>query len=113
MYVEIFIEIPNCFNNFLENYPILTYFEMKYISFETREKLRLDNEKNKFFKWMIPKKENSQTPEEYIKANIGTNKFPYLQINIFINLFMNQYKQDNALLTFLDENNNDITKECI
>jgi len=36
--------------------------------------------------------------EEYINGNIGANKFFYHQINIFIKLFINQYKADKAKL---------------
>lgn len=116
--VEIYIEIPNCFNNFLENYPILNYFKIDKIELKHREKLRIDPETTKFFNWMIPEEEKEGkkiklTPEEYIINNIGAEKFSYHQINIFIKLFINQYKMDNAKLTFRDENKEDVTTECI
>ena len=116
--IEIYIEIPNCFHNFLDNYPILNYFEMDRIDFKNKEKLRLDKEQTKFFEWMIPE-ENidgqiiKQKPEDYINSYIGAKIFSYHQINIFIKLFMNQYKIDNAKLTFLDKEDKDVTKECI
>ena len=113
--LEIYIEIPNCFNNFLDNYPILKYFKIDRIKFKNREKLRLNKEKAKFFKWMIPEKIDGkkQTPEEYINTYIGAEKFSYHQINIFINLYMNQYKIDNRKLQFLDWSYNDVTEKCI
>ena len=116
--VEIYIEIPNCFNNFLKNYPILNFFEIEHIEFKNREKLRLDKEMTKFYNWMIPEenvegKKIKKTPEEYINSHIGAEKFSYHQINIFNRLYMNQYKVDNAKLTFLSNSGKDITKECI
>jgi len=36
--------------------------------------------------------------EEYINGNIAANKFSYHQINIFIKLFIKQYKTDKAKL---------------
>lgn len=71
---------------------------MDLIEFKNREKLRLDNETIKFFNWMIPenKEEKKETPEEYINSHIGADKFSYHQINIFVKLFMNQYKIDNT-----------------
>jgi len=126
--IEIYIEIPNCFNNFLENYPILNYFGINKIDFNNKEKLRLDEEKTKFFNWMIPKEDEKgqpikTTPEEFIIDNMlnlhkedfkGTReaKFSYHQINIFIKLFMNQYKIDNKKLKFL-EDGEDVTDKCI
>ena len=115
--IEIYIEIPNCYNNFLQNYPILNYFEIVRIEFKNREKLRLDREKTKFFNWMIPEqtiegKVIQKAPEEYINENIGASKFSYHQVNIFIKLFMNQYKIDNKKLFFIDNGKN-VTEECI
>jgi len=117
--IEIYIEIPNCYNNFLENYPILNYFDDKdKIEFKKRDELRLDEEKIKFFNWMLPEEEKkgksiTKSAEDYIIKNIGADKFSYHQVNIFINLFMNQYKFDNKELIFYDKNNKNITKECI
>ena len=116
--IEIFIEIPNCFHNFIENYPILNYFQMDRIEFKNREKLRLNLEEEKFFNWMIPgiKKEGKiikQSPEDYINTYIGAEKFSYHQINIFIKLYMNQYKMENCQLRFRDENKKDVTDICI
>ena len=115
--LEIYIEIPNSFNNFLDDYPILNYYDKKRIDFQNKEPLRLDKETSKFFNWMIPEeyvegRKIKKTPEEYIIENIGTNRYSYHQINIFIKLFLNQYKADNKKLTFYDEGE-DVTKKCI
>ena len=118
--MEIYIEIPNCFYNFLENYPILNYFDIINIKFEDKEKLRLNQEQLKFFKWMIPKKKDQKLvqiePEEYINSHflaMGINKYSYHQVNIFIKLFINQYKMDDVKLEFFDKNKNDVTEQCI
>jgi len=115
--LEIYIEIPNSFNNFLDDYPILNYYEIKRIDFQTKDKLRLDKETSKFFNWMIPEEDIEgrkikKTPEEYILENIGTNRYSYHQINIFIKLFLNQYKADNKKLSFSDHGK-DVTNQCI
>ena len=116
--IKIYIEIPNCFNDFIDNYPILKYFKIDKIIFKEKEKLRLDKEQIKFFNWMIPeiKKEGKlvkPSHEEYINSNIGSKIYSYHQINIFIKLFIYQYKLDNTKLRFYDENDKDITKKCI
>ena len=46
--VEIYIEIPNCFFHFIKNYPILNYFKMDKIYFNSKEKLRLDEKQKNF-----------------------------------------------------------------
>ena len=46
--LEIYIEIPNSFNNFLNDYPILNYYDNKKIDFQQRESLRLDSETPNF-----------------------------------------------------------------
>ena len=116
--VEIFIEIPNCFYNFMDNYPILNYFQIVNIDFKKRERVRLSPEENIFFNLMISevKKEDEtkyKNPEEFINDNIGANKFSYHQINIFIKLFMNQYKMDNSKLTYYDKDGKNNTAEII
>ena len=117
--IEIYIEIPNCFIDFLENYPILNYFKIDKITFKEKEPLKLDNETIKFFNWMLPeeRKENNRfikpSPEEYIYANLGAKKFCYHQINNFIKLYLAQYKMDNAKLRFIDKEGKDVTKKCI
>ena len=117
--LEIYIEIPNCFYNFLEYYPILNYFDDKvYINFENRDKIRLNEIKNKFFQLMTAYKEKDgklihPEPEEFILSNIGEKKISYHQINIFINLFMNQYMSDNKKIKFVNELEEDVTEQCI
>ena len=66
---------------------------------------------------MIPNKNENgkstqQKPEEYIISHIGVNKFSYHQINIFIKLFMSQYKIENKKISFKD-NGKDVTEDCI
>ena len=118
--INIYIEIPNCFNNFIENYPILNYFEINIINFNNKEKIRLNNEEIKLFKLMMASIEKegkriNQTPEDFIDSNIGSKKYSYYQINIFIKLFkllLHQHILENKKIRYL-EIDKDVTRERI
>ena len=109
--IEIFIEIPNCFNNYISDYDILNSFEITDIKFENKPRLYLPKPKVDLFNFMLGLDTNKKI-YEFIKKEIGAQKFSYHQINIFINLFISQYSKFNTRLTFLN-NGVDVTEECI
>ena len=43
--IEIYIKIPNCFNDFMSNYGVLKFFDLKVIKLDEIPKLNLSNEK--------------------------------------------------------------------
>ena len=110
-YIEIYIEIPNCFNNYISDYDILNSFEITDIKFENKPRLYLPKPKVDLFNFMLGLDTNKKI-YEFIKKEIGAQKFSYHQINIFINLFISQYSKFNTRLTFLN-NGVDVKEECI
>ena len=109
--IEIFIEIPNCFNDFKSNYNILNSFDPIKIDLNDLPELQLSKKKMKLFKNMLNL--NSQNEiRDFIKNNIGKDIFSYHQIRIFIKLFICQYSKFNEKLKFLKDGK-DITPNCI
>ena len=109
--IEIYIEIPNCFNDFLAEYEILKSFNIINITLDEIPPLKLPKRIIKIFRYM----KDFQSDEEimqFIRDNIGTERYSYHQINIFINLFISQYSKFNSKLEFL-ENEKDVTDRCI
>ena len=108
--IEIYIEIPNCFNDFMNNYGVLKFFVLEVIKLDEIPKLNLSNEK------IIPfKKIDCNSNEEiykFISSNIGIRKYSYHQINIFINLFISLFNfKGNKLIFFKEEK--DVTQIVI
>jgi len=110
--IEIFIEIPNCFYDFKANYEILNSFKWDKIKLEELPKLKLSKEKFEQFRNML-EKNSLEEISKYIYVKMGKKKFSYHQINIFINLFLCQYGKFSGKLIFYDENNNNVTDDCI
>lgn len=87
---------------------------MTKIDFENRERVRLNKEEDTFFNSIISrvkKKDKSEykNPEEFINYNMGSNKFSYHQINIFIRLFM-ECKNEKFPIEFIKYGKNVIEK---
>ena len=110
--IEIYIEIPNCFRDFISNYDILQPFKDDPIKIGKLPALKLPEEKIKLFNSMLELDTNEKI-YNYIIDKMKLSVYSYHQINIFINLFINQYnKFGGKKLTFL-ENEEDVTDECI
>ena len=115
--IEIFVEIPNCFKDFISNYKILKYFkgfdENESITIEKMPMLNLTDDKIKIFNNMLGLNTNEKILK-WVKDNIKIPRYSYHQIKIFINLFISQYnKFGGNKLIFFDENGEDVTKKCI
>lgn len=110
--IEIYIEIPNCFNDFLSNYDILNSFSITKINLNKKPDLKLKNLNH--FKNMIGATSNKEINDFILKniKNIGLTRYSYHQINIYINLFVSQYSKFNDKLLFY-ENGKNVTTECI
>ena len=135
--IEIYVEIPNCFKDFKSNYNILKPFHKYTIDFVNLPKLYLGNEKRNLIKNMLGFSTDEETYKYIIKImntkekngklfyeekNNKLKRFSYHQINIFINLFINQYNKFNGKkLLFKQKRKNqkgiiieqDVTDECI
>ena len=58
--IEIYIEIPNCFNDFMKHYDILKSFYIDIIKLEEIPNLCLSSEKIQLFKHMLGKENNEE-----------------------------------------------------
>ena len=113
--IEIFVEVPNCFEDFISKYKILNSFDIDNIEIDKKPELNLSDERSIFFENMLNTKDNKKFLE-FINNNIGIEKYSYHQLNIFINLFIGQYRNYNktgeSKLTFY-RGDKVITKEVI
>ena len=109
--IEIYLEIPNCFKNFLLNYDILNSFNITKIDLSKIPDLKLSERKLNAFKKMKGFN-NIEEIRKFIEKNIGFDIYSYHQINIFINLFTSQYNKFDSNIKFL-ENGIDVTEKCI
>jgi hypothetical protein len=109
--IDIYIEIPNCFEDYLSKFSILKIFKKENISFETMPKFNYSKDILDLFDRMLGINTNPEI-KEFVKKNIGINKYSFHQINIFIKLFISQYSKFDSKLTFLEEGK-DVTEKCI
>ena len=129
--IKIFIEVPNCFKDYLSKFSILTIFKRENITLESIINSESENENiisikmppfsydeniTNTFKNMIGKSTNPEI-EEYVKKYISEgdkkSKYSYHQINIFVKLFITQCGKYNTKIRFLDPSNNVITEDII
>ena len=112
--IEIYIEIPNTFKDFISNYGILKFFrrEDDMIIADDLPQLNLSKEKLNLFKKMLGKDENKEI-YNWLKETIGLTRYSYHQIHIFINLFISQYNIFKGRKIYFSENGKDVTKKCI
>ena len=90
--IDIYIEIPNCFENYLSKHNILNLFDKKNITFENMPKFDYPVEIIKKFEQILNIDTNEKL-EKFIKKYIGIEKYSFYQINIFINIFLSQYSK--------------------
>ena len=122
--LNIYIEIPNCFQNYFTKIGILNVFKIENIvlnEVKTNEKknitnikignLELEEELRDKFKRIIGEDKNEKI-EEYIKNNIGIENYSYHQIQTIIKLFISQFSKLEKIL-FLKPNKKDIIDKCI
>ena len=113
--IEIYVEVPNCFEDFISKYKILNSFDIENITFESKPPIELSVDKKLFFSNMLNTDDNNKIAE-YINKHIKISNYSYHQLNIFTNLFISQYRlfgDDGKPIRFLDENNEDITTKII
>ena len=108
--ISIYIEIPNCFEDYLDKFSILKIFKRENITFEKMAKF--DKKENIHLINLMLEDNSEDRIDKFIKKNIGINKYSYHQINIFIKLFISQYGKFQKKLIFL-ENGKEVTKKCI
>ena len=109
--IHIYIEIPNCFDDYLSKFSILNIFKKDNITFENMSPFNYPNNIILLFDKMLSIKSNDEM-EKFVKEHIGVKRYSYHQINIFIKLFISQYSKFESKLKFLS-GGQDVTKKCI
>ena len=109
--IYIYIEIPNCFENYFSHFGILKIFKKDNITFENMPKFNYSKDYINIFERMLGHKLNEDI-QKFVEQYIGVEKYSYHQINIFMKLFISQYNKFSTRLTFLD-NGEDVTEKCI
>ena len=88
--ISIYVEIPNCFSNFIETYPLLKIFKTNEVNSEEPPELELTKEEKKIFINL-----NIKNVNNFINKNIGIENHSYYQKRQFINAFLSQIKDIN------------------
>ena len=91
--MNIYVEIPNCFCNFIETYPILKIFkneQLKIINLNNQRNLKLTEKEKGLFGLL-----NISNYEEFIDKNIHIENPSYYQKRQFINCILSQINEDN------------------
>ena len=112
--IHIYVEIPNCFEDYLSKFNLLKIFKRDNITFETMPGYNYPEEIIKIFKRMLGIDSNEKI-KEFVEKYIGITRpqpYSFHQINIFIKLFISQYNQFECKLRFLN-GKKDVTEECI
>ena len=121
--IEIYIEIPNCFKDYLSHFGILNLFPRENITIDNKLKLNLTKNIINLFDKMVGLNTNELIEEKFLKKYmVNLEKYSYHQIIIFIKLFISQYNKFKNKLKFIIEYKNekneierteDVTEKCI
>ena len=109
--ISIYIEIPNCFDDYLSKFGILNIFNKETIEFKSLPPFNYSDELVEIFTRMRGYKTNKEI-ENFVKEHIGIKKYSYHQINIFIKLFISQYSKFDSKIYFYSVEK-DVTEERI
>ena len=109
--ISIYIEIPNCFEDYMSKFSILNIFNKENITFDNMPEFNYSENMIDIFNRMLGIKSNAEI-KEFVKKYIGIKKYSFHQINIFIKLFISQYSKFNTKIKFLS-NGVDVTEERI
>ena len=117
--IDIYIEIPNCFENYMSKFGILNAFIKENISLDKKEELNLPQKDIEFLQNKIDissndEKEVNSEIKKFFKNYISIDDFSYHQLNIFIKLFISQYNDfDKKLKQGQDDENEKNFKEFV
>ena len=109
--IHTYIEIPNCFENFFSNFPILMSFNTEYITFSNMPNFVHPNEIINIFKTTLDINSNEKL-NEFVRKYIGMEKYTFHQTNIFIKIYIFLFNIFTTKLAFYN-NEMDITEEII
>ena len=128
--IEIYIEIPNCFKDYLSKFGILNIFHKETITLAKIPKLDLSKEIITTFKYMVELDTNEKIEKQFLqkymekkiekhsKYYIKNQNYSYYQKMIFIKLFISQYSKFKSKIRFVVKNEKgevikDNTDDCI
>ena len=116
--LEIYIEIPNCFNDYLSQYGILNIFHRENINLENKPTLELSPKIIEIFDKLLGLNTNEAIEKKFLEKYMDNPKrYSYHQIIIFIKLFISLYNKFCTKLQFKEINEigeqKDITEKCI
>ena len=97
--IEIYIEIPNCFDDFMLDYDILKFFKNENIPLNNNQNIELsEDDKNILEKILKDNNPIEEQIKQYFinKNNLGIPKFSFHQVNIFIQILIGQCKKYNG-----------------
>ena len=112
--ISIYIETPNCFDNYLSKFDILNIFKKENISIKNMPSFNYQKEIINIFNTILEINSNDGIQifvSKYFNK-VGINKYTIHQINIFIKLFIYQFSNIKSKLTFTNDEKN-ITEQCI
>ena len=109
--IEIYIEVPNSFDNYLSKYGILNIFEIKNITLDTMPKLDLPEETINIFKNNLGC-DSLDKIEKFIKDRMDMKNYSYYQVQIFIKIMFSPLNMFSSKLHFVKEGK-DVTNEFI
>ena len=109
--IYIYIEIPNCFYDYLSKFGILQILNKENITLENIPSFNYSNDIINIFDKLLGIKTNDKL-QEFIQKNINIKKYSYHQINIFIKLFISQFGHYQSKLKF-KKDQKDITNKCL
>ena len=120
--IDIYVEVPNCFDDYLSKFSILNIFNK--INIEKIPKFNYPKEIIDIFNNVLEIDSNTKMQKwvEKKMKQIGINKYSYHQINIFIHLFISQISQFKNKFQFLqiikkkdkaEEIIKNVTSECM
>ena len=111
--IDIYIEIQNNFtNNYLSKFRILNVFEKFNIELNNIPKLDLSKEIADDFKIKF-RLDSNEKIEQFIKNNIGIEKYTFHQVNIFIQIFISQFDFFKTVFKIIRRDGQDETEKYI
>ena len=113
--ISIYIEIPNCFDNYLEKMSILDIFTREHITFDKMPDYDYPDSVIQQFKNMKNIDSNTgikKFVDKYMKY-FGIKRYSFHQINIFIKLFLSQCKGFKSGMNFVSSEGEKITNDII
>jgi hypothetical protein len=109
--IHIYIEIPNCFEDYLGKFSILKIFNNENITFENMPQFNYPDEIISDFKKYLGINSNEGI-QKFVEKYIDAPKYSFHQINIFIKVVLSQLSKFKTKIHFI-EKGKDVTFKLI